>query len=106
MLNRKQFGGNYETSHAEINLLFRLGVLTPKIARTGLSKSSKRRPNRYINKLRRIIPKIIYVIRVDPKGKLMYSRPCEHCLVVLKRIGVKYAIYSVDRYSFTKERLT
>merc|ERR1712154_118872 len=105
ILNKKHFGGNYATSHAEINLLFNLGVLTHKLARKGYNKKSKNLPNKYINKYNRKMPKIIYVIRVDGKGKLMYSRPCSHCLTVLKRIGIKYAIYSVDRYSFIKEKL-
>lgn len=105
ILNNKQFGGNYNTTHAEINLLFKLGILTSKLSRCGYNKKSKNLPNKYINKYNRKLPKIIYIIRVDAKGKLMYSRPCSHCLIVLKRIGIKYAIYSVDRYSFIKEKL-
>ena len=105
-LNEKDFGGDYQTSHAEINLLFHLKLLTPTIARSGYNRNTKNLPNRYIRKYRRNIPKIIYVIRVGPKGKLMYSRPCAHCLIVLKRIGIKYVVYSADRHSFVKERLT
>ena len=105
ILNKKQFGGNYDTTHAEINLLFNLKLLTSKLSRCGYNKKSKNLPNKYIHKYNRKIPNIIYVIRVDAKGKSMYSRPCDHCLIVLKRIGIKYAIYSIDRHSFIKEKL-
>eukprot|EP01083_Nonionella_stella_P262372 892223_1 len=82
LLNQKHFGGDYKSTHAEINLLFNLKVLTPKIAKCGYNKKSKNLPNKYIHKYNKKIPKIIYVIRCDKKGKLMYSRPCPHCLIV------------------------
>eukprot|EP01084_Bolivina_argentea_P061234 111911_1 len=72
LLNQKHFGGNYKSTHSEINLLFNLKLLKPKIEKFGYNKKSKNLPNKYKKK----IPKIIYVIRCDKKGKLMYSSPC------------------------------
>ena len=114
-MNNKQFGGNYSTSHAEINLLFNLNIINSFTSKYGLNhknkcKSSQKRNKKFKRKCknkihRKSLPKCIYIIRVGHNGKLMYSRPCNHCLIVLKEIGIKYVIYSASKTSFFKEKL-
>ena len=36
----------------------------------------------------------IYVARVSKDGKLMNSRPCNDCIIKMKRAGIKEVIYS------------
>eukprot|EP01084_Bolivina_argentea_P044277 81493_1 len=118
-MNNKQFGGNYISTHAEINLLFKLKILNSYTSKYGLISNKNKQKNKFkslqirnkkfnrksIRKYRKSSPKCIYVIRVGEKGKLMYSRPCNHCLIVLKQIGIKYVIYSATKKTFIKEQL-
>ena len=113
-MNKKQFGGVYDTTHAEIQLLYDLNILNSYTSKYGLNhkstcKSSQVRNKKFKRKSKRkdrkSVPRCIYIIRVGHKGKLMYSRPCHYCLIVLKQIGIKYVIYSASKLSFIKERL-
>ena len=37
LMNNKQFGGNYDTTHAEINLLYKLKILNSFTSKYGLN---------------------------------------------------------------------
>ncbi|MFA5024299.1 MAG: hypothetical protein WC523_05045 [Patescibacteria group bacterium] len=37
----------------------------------------------------------VYVCRVSKKGRLVLSKPCHSCAVVMKKLGVKYVWYTV-----------
>lgn len=51
-----------------------------------------------INKLK------LYVVRVSKvDGSLMNSRPCEHCIGLMREIGIKKVVYSGDNNDMIKE---
>mmetsp|Transcript_71010 Transcript_71010/g.112865 ORF Transcript_71010/g.112865 Transcript_71010/m.112865 type:complete len:111 (-) Transcript_71010:119-451(-) len=110
-MHSKQFGGDYDTTHAEIQLLFKLNILNSYTSKYGLiadkhSKTKNRKFHRKCTrKCRKAVPKCIYIIRVGHNGKLMYSRPCNHCLIVLKEVGIKSVVYSASKHTFKKEKL-
>ncbi len=39
---------------------------------------------------------VMYVTRIGKKGELRMSKPCEMCEAVLKHVGVKKVIYSIN----------
>lgn len=41
-------------------------------------------PKKYRNKIK------LFVTRVNNQGKLIMSKPCEHCQLILKKEGVKF----------------
>lgn len=48
---------------------------------------------------------VIYVVRINKKGELRMSKPCKMCHQVLKFVGVKKVIYSLDNKCFESYRL-
>jgi deoxycytidylate deaminase len=49
---------------------------------------------------------ILIVIRIDKKNNLVDSKPCTHCVEVMKNLGIKKVIYSQKDGSLTMERLS
>lgn len=45
----------------------------------------------------------LYVFRASKTGRLLMSKPCEHCLNLIKLVGIKRILYF--NYSFIKERV-
>ena len=48
---------------------------------------------------------VIYVVRVNKKGVLRMSKPCEMCQSVLSHVGIKKVVYSADDGQFGSIRL-
>jgi len=38
----------------------------------------------------------LYVIRINRRGKFVYSFPCKRCQILIKRAGIRYIYYSVN----------
>lgn len=74
----KRFITKFNTTHAEICALACSGKI-------------------YINKA------TIVVYRQDKKGNPKLSRPCEHCLLELKKFGVRRIIYSICESPYWRE---
>ena len=47
----------------------------------------------------------LVVYRYDNHGQLKNSRPCHHCLLLLKRVGIHRVRYSTDKGEFIEERV-
>jgi tRNA(Arg) A34 adenosine deaminase TadA len=81
------------TTHAEINAIKQLYkseiYLSPYMNKIIFNKK--------YNKLD------LCVIRVNNKGKLMNSRPCMHCLKLMKTIGIRNVYYSSSDTTMVKE---
>lgn len=41
----------------------------------------------------------LYVVRIGKKGELRMSKPCEMCQAILRHVGVKKVIYSINSKS-------
>ena len=50
-MNDKQFGGNYDTSHTEINSLFKLKTLNSFTLKSGFNHKNKRKSSQIKNKI-------------------------------------------------------
>lgn len=48
----------------------------------------------------------LYVVRVDCKGKLTDSKPCNHCLDAMKRVGIKKVFYSTSSRTIICEKVS
>jgi len=48
----------------------------------------------------------ILVIRVNSKGLLVYSKPCVHCIRIMKKFGIKRVYYSIDNGSIQVEHVS
>lgn len=42
----------------------------------------------------------IYVARVNRSGSLLYSRPCNMCIEVMRHFGVRRCLYTIDDCCF------
>ena len=42
----------------------------------------------------------MYVVRINNHNQLMNSKPCEHCFMYIKHVGIKKVYYSIDRYPY------
>lgn len=42
----------------------------------------------------------VYVVRLNPRGKMRNSRPCDMCQAALRFVGVKRVFYSLDEDQF------
>lgn len=38
----------------------------------------------------------VYVARMGDDGMPRFSRPCQHCMLVLKKLGIKKVVYTLD----------
>ena len=48
-----------------------------------------------------IDPKIsIVVLRINPHGKILLSKPCDNCSKILKAVGLTKIYWSIDYYTF------
>lgn len=45
----------------------------------------------------------IYVYRENKRGEISMSRPCENCLAILKKLGVKKMYYTTNEYPYFVE---
>lgn len=43
---------------------------------------------------------IVYVVRINRKGKLVMARPCANCLMILKSKKVKKIYYSISENEY------
>lgn len=48
----------------------------------------------------KLIGTIMYVVRINNKGRLMNSRPCNYCFAYLEHVGIKKVYYSVSKYPY------
>lgn len=42
----------------------------------------------------------MYVVRINNRNQLMNSKPCKHCFMYIKHVGIKRVYYSIDRYPY------
>jgi len=49
---------------------------------------------------------ILIVIRIDNKNNLIDSKPCSHCVKIMKNLGLKKVVYSQKDGSLIIERLS
>ena len=67
----------YRSIHAEMHLFLNM----PKKLKDSLSKNKNL---------------CVYVVRVSPGGRLRLSKPCPHCMALLKKYNVYKVYYSTD----------
>ena len=48
----------------------------------------------------------LYVVQVDQSGNLRSSRPCGHCMNVIKLLGIRRIFYSQNDGTIAKERVS
>jgi len=47
----------------------------------------------------------ILVVRINPKGEMRNSKPCDMCMAAMMFAGIKSVVYSTDQNKFDKIRL-
>ena len=47
----------------------------------------------------------MWVVRVDSSGKLCDSKPCSHCTIALKQVGIKGVYYTTSEGKIKYEKV-
>ena len=56
--------------------------------------------------IRRLLNKItLVVVRFDNNGLLAMSKPCKHCAIYMKYLGIKRVVYSTNNKTLILEKV-
>jgi hypothetical protein len=85
-----------------------MNVILNYLSRTG-NNIGRRRSHGY-RKWNLKMPSTIIVVNIDSHNRFKNSRPCDHCLCILRYYGIKYVIYSTGSgdplKAFCKEQIS
>jgi hypothetical protein len=94
------------TSHAEICAIKQLFTIMNLYYIDYINPSSCSSHNKTIKIIKRKISRYsILVLRVNNKGQLLNSKPCLHCLGILKLYGLNKIYYSNNNGIITEEKI-
>ncbi len=55
--------------------------------------------------MRRMLTKVTIIVIRQSNGKFVMSKPCQHCIKVMKSLGIKKIYYSGDSNNLVYEKI-